>query len=99
MIIAIKSANDFKKFINALRKNNEPLNLSINKAIDEYYSLDKYPDILIDIPNVNLIDDKQLSEYLQYISSFTSSIEDLKCNYLDHPFYFGTHQKIHFVFY
>lgn len=79
--------NDFKKFINALRKNNEPLNLSINKAIDEYYSLDKYPDISIDIPNVNLIDDKQLSEYLQYISSFTSSIEDLKCNYLDHPFY------------
>ena len=24
---------------------------------------------------------------MQYISSFTSSIEDLKCHYLDHPFY------------
>lgn len=79
--------NNFKKFINALRKNNEPMNLSINRAINEYYILDKLPNIEIDIPNVDLIDEKRLSEYLSAINAFSSALENLKCHYLDHPFY------------
>lgn len=79
--------NNFKKFINALRKNNEPMNLSINRAINEYYILDKLPDMEIDIPNVDLIDEKKLSEYLSSINAFSTSLENLKCHYLDHPFY------------
>ena len=79
--------NNFKKFINSLRKNNEPLNLSINKAINEYFLLDNCPNIDIDIPNVDIIDEKKLSEYIKTINSFVDSIENLKCNYKDHPFY------------
>ena len=79
--------NNFKKFINSLRKNNEPMNLSINRAIIEYYSLDDIPFLDIEIPNVNLIDEKKLKEYVDDINSLMNSLTNLRCNYVDHPFY------------
>lgn len=79
--------NNFKKYINALRKNNEPIQFTINRTMENYYSFDEYPLINVDIPNVNLIDEIKLKEYLTAINSFTTSLENLKCNYLDHPFY------------
>lgn len=79
--------NDFKKFINALRKSNEPMQYSINRAMDEYYTLDEYPLIDVEIPNVDLIDENKLKEYLTAINSFVSSLDNLRCNYVDHPFY------------
>ena len=79
--------NNFKKFINALRKNNEPMQYTINRTMEEYYALDEYPLINIEIPNVDLIDENKLKEYLSAINSFTSSLEKLRCNYIDHPFY------------
>lgn len=79
--------NNFKKFINALRKNNEPMQYTLNRVMEEYYALDEYPLIDVDIPNVDLIDETKLKDYLNSITSFVSSLNNLKCNYIDHPFY------------
>lgn len=79
--------NNFKKMLNSLRKSNEPLKLSINRAIYEYYCLKDLPLISLDIPNANLIDDNKLNEYIDSIKTFVTSINNLNCHYKDHPFY------------
>lgn len=79
--------NNFKKLINALRKSNDPLQLSVNRAIYEYFALKDYPLLEVAIPNADLIDENKIREYTASIRAFVSSLENLKCNYQDHPFY------------
>ncbi len=79
--------NNYKKLINALRKTNEPLNLSINKAISEYYNLSDVDLIDFNIPNIESIDEIKVQEYVKSINDFVKTITNLKCNYKDHPFY------------
>lgn len=79
--------NNFKKLINSLRRSNEPMKLSINRAIFEYYELRDVPMMNTPIPNADLIDETKLKEYLDAITAFVKSIDGLNCHYLDHPFY------------
>lgn len=79
--------NNFKKIINSLRTNNAPLNISINRAIFEYYDLSNFPLLNIEIPNIESIDENKLKDLLEAINTFAISVDNLKCNYKDHPFY------------
>lgn len=79
--------NNFKKLINSFRRSNDPMKLSINRAITEFYNLSNIPLISIPVPNAELIDEIKLKEYIETINSFSKSLSDLNCHYIDHPFY------------
>ena len=79
--------NNFKKVINSLRKNNEPINLSLNRAMFEYYNLSDVPLISSTISNAELIDETKLKSYLKEVDNFVKTLANLKCHYKDHPFY------------
>lgn len=79
--------NNYKKIINALRKSNEPLKISINKAIYEYYGLSEYDLIQVKIPNIESLEETKINEYIQAIETFAKTCDNLKCNYKDHPFF------------
>ena len=79
--------NNFKKVINSLRRNNEPMNLSLNKAMFEYYNLSDVPLINATITNAELLDETRLKSYLKEIDNFSKTLANLKCHYKDHPFY------------
>ena len=63
--------NNFKKVINSLRRNNEPMNLSLNKAMFEYYNLSDVPLINATITNAELLDETRLKSYLKEIDNFS----------------------------
>lgn len=79
--------NNYKKLINSLRRANEPLKISLNQAMHEYFSLLEYDNLNVEIPNIEAIDSNRIDEYVKEIASFSKAIEALKCNYQDHPFY------------
>ncbi len=79
--------NSYKRLINSMRMNNEPLSLSINRLIFNYYNLREYPLLDIEIPNIDNLNEEGVQKYLGYVISLSRSVENLKCPYLDHPFY------------
>lgn len=86
--------NDFKRLINTLRKANEPLKISLNRILSNYYRFHAIDDIELNIKNIQMIDEKKLSEYIEAIASFKKSVENLKCDLQDHPFYGFTHHSM-----
>ena len=59
----------------------------INKLINNYYALDKYPLIDIKLKEIKNINQDILEQYLSFIKEFSSSISNLNCPYKEHPFY------------
>ena len=85
--------NDFKKLLNSLRTNKNHINSSINKVVNEYYRLSKYP--LIEIKDANKYSKDSLSTFLTRINLLSDSIENLNCKLKDHPFYGLNKKQMH----
>lgn len=79
--------NKFQSLINSLRTTKNPLKTSINKLINSYYSLDKYPLIDAHFKESRKFDLDILQQYLQLVKEFSNSIEGLNCPLKEHPFY------------
>ena len=79
--------NSFQSIINNLRTTRNPLKTSINKIINNYYALDKYPLLDVSFKSTNKIDLEVLQQYLQIVKEFADSIEHLNCPIEEHPFY------------
>lgn len=79
--------NSFQEIINSLRTTRNPLNTSINKIINNYYALEKYPLLDVSFKATNKIDLEVLQQYLLLVKEFANSIEALNCPIEEHPFY------------
>ena len=79
--------NKYKQIINSLRVSNPPMNLSLNKMLEQYYRFNKYPDLSITIPNIAHIDNQKIDEYISAIGDFKNSAQSIKNSIKDHPFY------------
>lgn len=86
--------NRFQSLINNLRTTRNPLKTSINKIINNYYALDKYPLIDVAIKETRKVDLEILQQYLQLIKEFANSIEELECPIKEHPFYGFSKKKM-----
>ena len=84
--------NDFKRLLNSLRTTKNHLNSSLNKVINEYYRLSKFPLINIEIKEANKYSKDSLSHILTRIKLLSNSISDLNCPLNEHPFY-GLNRK------
>ncbi|MDD7735640.1 MAG: DUF4011 domain-containing protein [Bacillales bacterium] len=79
--------NQFQSLVNSLKTTKNALGISINKLINNYYALDKYPLIDIKLKEIKNINQDILEQYLSFIKEFSSSISNLNCPYKEHPFY------------
>lgn len=84
--------NNFKRLLNALRSNKNHINSSINKVVNEYYRLTKFPLINIEIKDANKYSKDSLSHILTRIKVLSNSMDNLACELKDHPFY-GLNKK------
>lgn len=84
--------NNFKKLLNNLRTNKNHIGSSLNKVINEYYRLSSFPLINIEIKDANKYSKESLSHILTRIKVLSSSISNLNCELVDHPFY-GLNRK------
>ena len=85
--------NSFQEIINSLRTTKNSLNTSINKIINNYYALAKYPLLDVSFKATNKIDLEVLQQYLLLVKEFANSIEALNCPIEEHPFY-GFNRKV-----
>lgn len=85
--------NSFQEIINSLRTTKNSLNTSINKIINNYYALAKYPLLDVFFKATNKIDLEVLQQYLLLVKEFANSIEALNCPIEEHPFY-GFNRKV-----
>ena len=85
--------NNYKKLANSLRTIDNPIHISLNKLVNEYYRLDKYPLINITLMEPNRLTNEDLSRYMNYILEFGKKITALGCPINEHPFY-GFERKI-----
>lgn len=79
--------NEYKKIINALRKSNAPLNISLNRSIENYYKFSEYEDLELQLTNIPTINPAKLEEYVFAVSGLKDSVDRLKVKLEDHPFY------------
>lgn len=79
--------NNFKNIANNLKTTKNPLKTSINKILNNYYALDSYPLINIQIKNAIKFDLDVLQKYLGLVKDFANSIINLECDLKDHSFY------------
>jgi len=79
--------NNYKKLFNALRTTQNPLHISINKLVNEYYKLDKYPLLDVTIKDASHLNSDDISRYMEIINAFAKSITTLNCPIEQHPFY------------
>ena len=76
-----------------MRTTKNSLNTSINKIINNYYALAKYPLLDVSFKATNKIDLEVLQQYLLLVKEFANSIEALNCPIEEHPFY-GFNRKV-----
>jgi len=79
--------NNYKRLTNLLRSVENPSHISLNKLVNEYYKLDKYPLINITLREPNRLTVEDLSRYLDYVVGFGNTITKLGCRISEHPFY------------
>lgn len=79
--------NNYKRLTNLLRSVENPTHISLNKLVNEYYKLDKYPLINITLREPNRLTVEDLSRYLDYVVAFSNTITKLGCRISEHPFY------------
>ena len=87
--------NQFQSLVNGLKSTKNPLGISINKLINSYYALDKYPLIDVEFKEVKNINVDVLQQYLSSIKELTSSLMSLGSSYKDHPFYGFNKKKMY----
>ena len=79
--------NDYKKLTNSLRTMDNPLHMSLNKLINEYYKYDNLPLIDISIHEPNKFSSDELTRYIDFVGNFAKAITKLSVAINEHPFY------------
>lgn len=79
--------NAYKNLVNGLRSTRNPTRTSVNKLINNYYALEKYPLINSAIRGASTFDIDQIKYYMELIKQFQEVYKKLGCVLEDHPFY------------
>ena len=79
--------NSYKNLVNGLRSTKNPLRTSLNKLINNYNLLNKYPLINSPIRGASAFDIDQIKFDIELINKFIDAYKKLGVSLKDHPFY------------